>query len=367
MGEISSRPSPGRYRLRRLGTKALPGPEVAEAHPGPASLLAMALWFGAVTGLAGTGPGPPPQADLQHPHPRDVAEESAFRLDDPRVEPADLREPGPPDRPRRPTPAEADLPARLLSARVRRIAGPAAPHPATLPARLYPPGLRGDVLGRPAVRSPRAGIPARRPPQPAGAPHRRGGADRPGLPPRGLGGAPGVGGSPGGHPRQPQRADDRARHGPRRSPEPLRLSPRYVPQPDAPGRPGGPVRAGAIDGPLDAPLARQHVHRPMAPRAFRADRTPPRRDLSDAGRSPLPEGLRRRRLRRQHPQLQRLVRPRSGVRPLRGLLPEYRGLDDRNPLQLLARPAPGQVRPGAGESSDSSGEGARTPPARTPR
>ncbi len=51
MGEISSHPGTSRDRPRLLGTKALPAPGLAEACPGPASQLATALWFGAVTGL----------------------------------------------------------------------------------------------------------------------------------------------------------------------------------------------------------------------------------------------------------------------------------------------------------------------------
>ena len=317
MGEITSRPSLGRDRLRRLATKALAGPELAEAYPGPASLLAISLWFGAVTGLLELGPGPPPQVDFQHPHLRDVAEESAFRLDDPRVEPADLRGRGTPDRPRRPIPAQTDFPPRLLSARVRRIAGLTAPHPAPLPARLFPPGLRGGVPGRPAFRSPRAWIPAHRPPEPAGAPDRRRGSHRPGLPPRGLDGAPGVGGSPGGpSPAAPQRADDRARHGPRRSPRALTditaiRPPTWPDWPPAgsgssrrdrrpPGRSPRTPACSPADGPTSSP------HGPAIP--------------LDATYPTLAEVLSRKGyasavLRRQHAQLQRLVRPRSGVRP----------------------------------------------------
>ena len=53
MGGNPTRQAPGRLRvrLRRLATRDIPGPDPRETYPGPASWLATALWFGAVTGL----------------------------------------------------------------------------------------------------------------------------------------------------------------------------------------------------------------------------------------------------------------------------------------------------------------------------
>ena len=51
MGDMTARPSLGRGHLRHIGTQSLPIHELAKAYPGPASTLALALWFGAATGL----------------------------------------------------------------------------------------------------------------------------------------------------------------------------------------------------------------------------------------------------------------------------------------------------------------------------
>ena len=61
----------------------------------------------------------------------------------------------------------------------------------------------------------------------------------------------------------------RPRHGAGRSPEPLRISPRYDPEPGAAGPPRRAVRAGAVDGSLDVAVAREHDDRALATPDFR--------------------------------------------------------------------------------------------------
>ena len=117
----------------------------------------------------------------------------------------------------------------------------------------------------PAGRSPPPGVP------PAGAPNdpaaRRGPAgDHAGDDRRScLVGASGDGRLAAAARRRPERAADRLGHGPRRESEPPRLRPTDDAQPGATGRPRGAVRPGVRDVLLDPAVARQPVHRAVAP------------------------------------------------------------------------------------------------------
>ena len=95
--------------------------------------------------------------------------------------------------------------------------------------------------------------------------------------------------------RSAERAPDHAGHRAGRPSEPLRLRPADVPGARAAGPVGHPLRRGAGGGPLDPPLAREPVHRPMAPRAERRLDDPARRHVPDPGRIPRARGAMRRR------------------------------------------------------------------------
>ena len=81
-----------------------------------------------------------------------------------------------------------------------------------------------------------------------------------------------------------------------------------------------------FDGPLDAPLARQHDDRPLAPPALGPPPRAARRHVPDPRRVPRRPRLRHRRVRRQHHLLQRRDRPRPRLRPLRGPRPLAPGI-----------------------------------------
>ena len=86
--------------------------------------------------------------------------------------------------------------------------------------------------------------------------------------------------------RRPERAADRLGHGPGQEPEPPRLRPPDDAQPRAAGRPRGAVRACVRDVVLDPAVARQPVHRAVAPRAFGRLEDAARRHPSHARRTP---------------------------------------------------------------------------------
>ena len=120
------------------------------------------------------------------------------------------------------------------------------------------------------------------------------------------------------------------------------------PESGPPGAPGRPLRAGAVDGALDAPVARQHVHRPLAARAVRRAEGPAGRPVPDPGRVAAPAGLRHRRLRRQHDVLQRRDGAGPRLRPLRGPHPDPLGPAARHGAGPTGPRQGRRVRAGAG-------------------
>ena len=318
---------------------------------------------------ARAGPGARPRPDHRRGDAGLAPDEPPRPLDDPRLQPADLRGLRPPARPRGEARASVRRQARPVPPPLPRLPGRAPGDPGTVSDRIAAPRLRDRLSRLPPDEVACGRVPPGRPPEHPGARDRDGGRGRLRLRPDDPGGGPGAGEPAEGPGGGPERPAARPGHRPGREPQPARLRPRDLAQPGAPGPQGEPVRARPGPRLVDAPLAREHVHRPMAPRALGDRRPAARRDVPDAGRVPLLPRLRHRGVRRQHALLQRRLRARSRLLPLRRLRRESRRLPRRDPAQLragqAARPArlgarrhPRPVRPPQGRAAD---------PARRPR
>ena len=140
--------------------------------------------------------------------------------------------------------------------------------------------------------------------------------------------------SPAREARRAQRAVDRARRRPRRESESSRARPPDHAEPGTAGAQRRRLLGGPLDGPVDLAVSRQHDDRPLAPRAFRGAGPAARRDVPDPGRGPGTGRVCHRRVRRQHPLLQRPLRHGPGIRPVRGRLRESERLAVRDGPEL---------------------------------